>query len=111
MKRTMQVALATAALALVPQLVQAQDTEKSTAVKGGIQVKVWMGKVDGKEAKAGLTVDSAKFVSMGPGMHATTGPAITASPVTPICASSVTRSWAASRSAPRWGWCWRPISA
>lgn len=77
MKRTMQVALATAALALLPQLVQAQATEKSTAVKGGIQMKGWMGKVDGKEAKAGFTVDSAKFVAMGPGMHATTGPAIT----------------------------------
>ena len=78
MKRTMQVALATAALALVPQFVQAQETEKSTAVKGGIQMKGWMGKVDGKEAKAGLTVDSAKFVAMGKdGMHATTGPAIT----------------------------------
>lgn len=78
MKRTMQVALATAVLALIPQLTQAQDSEKSMAVKGGIQVKGWMGKVDGKEAKAGLTVDSAKFVTMGKdGMHATTGPAIT----------------------------------
>jgi len=77
MKRTMQVALATAALALVPQFVQAQDNEKSMAVKGGIQMKGWMGKVDAKEAKAGLTVDSAKFVAMGTGMHATTGPAIT----------------------------------
>lgn len=78
MKRTMQVALATAALALVPQLMQAQEMEKSTAVKGGIQMKGWMGKVDAKEAKAGLTVDSAKFVAMGKdGMHATTGPAIT----------------------------------
>lgn len=77
MKRTMMVALATAALVLVPQDSQAQDNEKSMAVKGGIQMKGWMGKVDAKEAKAGLTVDSAKFVGMGPGMHATTGPAIT----------------------------------
>lgn len=77
MKRTMMVALATATLVLVPQDSQAQDNEKSMAVKGGIQMKGWMGKVDAKEAKAGLTVDSAKFVGMGPGMHATTGPAIT----------------------------------
>jgi hypothetical protein len=76
MKRFMQGA-AVLALALAPQLVHAQDTEKSMAVKGGIQVKGWMGQVDAKEAKAGLTVDSAKFVSMGPGFHATTGPAIT----------------------------------
>lgn len=73
MKRVMLVAAA----ALMPQLVQAQDGEKSLAVKGGIQMKGWMGVVDAKEAKAGLTVDSAKFVSMGSGMHATTGPAIT----------------------------------
>ena len=66
-----------AAAVLMPQLVQAQDGEKSLAVKGGIQMKGWMGVVDAKEAKAGLTVDSAKFVSMGSGMHATTGPAIT----------------------------------
>ena len=78
MKRTMQVALATAALALLPQFGQAQEMEKSTAVKGGIQMKGWKGKVDAKEAKAGLTVDSAKFAAMGKdGMHATTGPAIT----------------------------------
>lgn len=73
MKRVMLVAAAV----LMPQLVQAQDGEKSLAVKGGIQMKGWMGVVDAKEAKAGLTVDSAKFVSMGSGMHATTGPAIT----------------------------------
>lgn len=77
MKRFMQGAAAALALAIVPQLVHAQDNEKSMAVKGGIQMKGWMGVVDAKEAKAGLTVDSAKFVSMGAGMHATTGPAIT----------------------------------
>ena len=77
MKRTMMVALATAALVLVPQDSQAQDSEKSRAVKGGILVKGWMGKVDAKEAKAGLSVDSAKFFSMAKDLHATTGPAIT----------------------------------
>ena len=77
MKRLMQGAAAALALAIVPQLVYAQDNEKSMAVKGGIQMKGWMGVVDAKEAKAGLTVDSAKFVGMGAGMRATTGPAIT----------------------------------
>lgn len=72
-------ARAAGALALVclPQLATAQDNEKTVAVKGGIQVKGWMGKVDDKEAAAGLTVDSAKFFTMGQGLHATTGPAIT----------------------------------
>lgn len=77
MKRLVQGAAAALALAVMPQLLQAQDNEKSMAVKGGIQMKGWMGVVDAKEAKAGLTVDSAKFVGMGGGMRATTGPAIT----------------------------------
>ncbi|MFN5581410.1 hypothetical protein [Gemmatimonas sp.] len=75
MKRFMHGAAAALALALVPQLVHAQD--QSISVKGGIQVKGWMGAVDAKEAKAGMTIDSAKFVTMGPGMHATTGPSST----------------------------------
>jgi len=65
------------AIAAASSVAHAQDNEKSMAVKGGIQMKGWMGVVDAKEAKAGLTVDSAKFVGMGAGMHATTGPAIT----------------------------------
>jgi hypothetical protein len=75
MKRFMPAAAALLALAVVPQLVHAQD--QSISVKGGIQVKGWMGAVDAKEAKAGMTVDSAKFVTMGAGMHATTGPSTT----------------------------------
>lgn len=75
MKRLMQGAATALVLSLVPQLVQAQD--KSISVKGGIQVKGWMGAVDAKEAKAGMTIDSAKFVTMGQGMHATTGPSTT----------------------------------
>ncbi len=63
------------ALVVVPQSVHAQD--QTVAVKGGIQVQGWKGKVDDQEAKAGLTVDSARFVNASGGMHATTGPAIT----------------------------------
>lgn len=78
MKRIMQGATIALALSLAPQLTQAQaQEEKSTAVKGGIQVKGWMGKVDANEAKAGMTPDSAKFFSMAKDLHATTGPAIT----------------------------------
>ncbi|MBY0490274.1 MAG: hypothetical protein K2R93_10580 [Gemmatimonadaceae bacterium] len=61
---------------LAPVAVHAQE-EKVMAVKGGIQVKGWMGKVDANEAKAGMSVDSTKMVSMGKDMHATTGPATT----------------------------------
>lgn len=75
MTRTMFRAIA-AAIVMAPLVAQAQD--QSIAVKGGgIQAPGWMGKVDAKEAAAGLTVDSAKLVTMGPGMHVTTGPAIT----------------------------------
>ena len=75
MKRIIPAALL--ALAAASSVASAQDNEKSIAVKGGIQLKGWMGVVDAKEAKAGLTVDSAKFWGKCKDMHATTGPAIT----------------------------------
>lgn len=74
--RTLHRAAALAALILAPQVLAAQE-DKSVAVKGGIEMPGWKGVVDDKELKAGLTVDSAHFRAMGPGMHATTGPAIT----------------------------------
>lgn len=77
MKRFMPGAVMALTFALIPQLASAQDNEKSIAVKGGIQVKGWMGKVDAKEKAAGLSVDDAKFFAMGKDLHATTGPAIT----------------------------------
>ena len=63
-------------LAFVPAAAHAQG-DPSVGVKGGIKVSGWMGKVDAQEAAAGMTVDSARFVSEGANMHATTGPAIT----------------------------------
>lgn len=64
------------AVALVGASAFAQDA--SLAVKdGGIKVKDWMGKVDAREATAGLALKDQLFVSMGPGMHVTTGPATT----------------------------------
>ncbi len=77
MKRLLQGAAAAFTMALLPQLASAQDNEKSIAVKGGIEVKGWMGKVDDREAKAGLTENDAKFFAMGKDLHATTGPSIT----------------------------------
>jgi hypothetical protein len=54
---------------------QMADASKAV-VGGGIKVPGWMGKVDAGEAKAGLTVESAKFEREGSGIHVTTGPAI-----------------------------------
>jgi hypothetical protein len=44
---------------------------------GGISVKGWTGKVDAREAERGQTVENAKLVEEGKGLHVTTGPAIT----------------------------------
>lgn len=52
--------------------------ETSSKVEGGgVSVPGWKGKVDAGEARRGMTVDNAKFVTMGSGMHVTTGPATT----------------------------------
>jgi hypothetical protein len=68
--------IAVAAVALVGATASAQDA--STAVKdGGIKVKDWAGKVDAREATAGLALKDQLFTSMGPGIHITTGPATT----------------------------------
>ncbi|HXT69726.1 MAG TPA: hypothetical protein VN700_08220 [Vicinamibacterales bacterium] len=67
------------AIALItPNLsAQMQDVGKAVA-GGGIKVAGWQATVDAGEAKAGLTVDSAKFESApGGGIHVVTGPAIT----------------------------------
>ena len=69
--------LAVTAMLLVPALAFAQgDMEKSKAVAGGgIMVKGWMGRIDTKEATAGLTLDAAKLAAEGKDLHVTTGPA------------------------------------
>jgi hypothetical protein len=71
--------LALAALLLAPKLATAQgDTEKSrTVAGGGVSVAGWMGKVDAKEAAAGLKLEDAKFSMMGKDIMVTTGPATT----------------------------------
>jgi hypothetical protein len=82
MRRVSGLAIATAALAataVLPARTRAQGaTETSKAVAGGgISVPGWKGKVDASEARRGMKVEEAKFVTMGSGMHVTTGPAIT----------------------------------
>jgi hypothetical protein len=67
-----------AAMALLAPSVGAQMQDMAKAVAdGGIKVAGWQGVVDAGEAKAGMTVNSAKFVAEGKGFHVTTGPAIT----------------------------------
>lgn len=82
MRRVSGLAFAAAALAAAvafPTTSSAQGgMEASAKVEGGgISVPGWKGKVDASEAKRGMKVEEAKFVTMGPGMHVTTGPAIT----------------------------------
>lgn len=75
------VAGAVLSLAVLAAPAHAQGTpanETSRAVEGGgISVKGWAGAVDANEAKAGMTINNAKFAAEGKGFHVTTGPAST----------------------------------
>src|SRR3954447_7689003 len=55
----------------------AQEGDSKAVASGGISVKGWTGKIDAKEQAAGLTINSAKLVKEGDGLHVTTGPAVT----------------------------------
>jgi hypothetical protein len=70
------VGCALAVIAVAATSASAQDIGKKIE-GGGISVAGWMGKVDAREAAAGLDVNSAKFAKMGDAFHVTTGPAIT----------------------------------
>lgn len=71
--------LLAAALLLAPTFTQAQaDNEKSrTVAGGGISAKGWAGRVDTKEAAAGLKLEDAKLAMNGKDLVVTTGPATT----------------------------------
>ena len=69
--------LAAAIVAVLPQVLAAQGEVSRSVEGGGISVKGWGGKVDANEARNGMTIASAKFFSMGGGIHVTTGPATT----------------------------------
>jgi len=57
---------------------QTNQNENSIGVAGGgISVPGWTGKIDAKEAAAGLTLNSAKLTKDGKALHVTTGPAVT----------------------------------
>ncbi len=55
----------------------AQDGPSTAVSGGGVLVKGWTGKIDAKEAAAGLTLNSAKLADEGKGLRVTTGPAVT----------------------------------
>ena len=80
MRRTYLFAVAILALAVIPiaNFSQAGQNESSrTVAGGGVLVKGWTGKIDPKEAAAGMTLNSAKFTKEGDAFHAVTGPAVT----------------------------------
>jgi hypothetical protein len=54
----------------------AQDTSRAVA-GGGIAAAGWAGRIDAREAAAGMKLENAKFAKMGDGFHVTTGPAVT----------------------------------
>lgn len=73
-------ALAIVAVLLVPSpnFSQGGQMEASRGVAGGgISVPGWTGKIDAKEAEAGMTLNSAKLAKEGDALHVTTGPAVT----------------------------------
>src|SRR4029450_2920642 len=57
--------------------IAAQEGESKGIAGGGVLIKGWTGKIDAKEETAGLTLNSAKLVKEGKGLHVTTGPAVT----------------------------------
>ncbi len=54
----------------------AQDANRKVE-GGGISAPGWMGKIDPKEVANGEKLENAKLATMGPGLHVTTGPAVT----------------------------------
>jgi hypothetical protein len=60
---------------LVAPVANAQDASKAVA-GGGISAPGWMGKIDASEAAKGAKLEDSKLVTMGPGLHVTTGPSV-----------------------------------
>jgi hypothetical protein len=74
MRGSQILAAAIAATLAVPSISAAQDASRAVA-GGGISAPGWMGKVDAREAQGGAKIEDTKLVTMGPGLHVTTGPA------------------------------------
>jgi hypothetical protein len=69
------IAAALVAALVVPAISTAQDASRAVA-GGGIQAAGWMGKIDAREASGGAKLEDSKLVTMGSGLHVTTGPAV-----------------------------------
>lgn len=74
MRRTTRLAAVLTSVLLTPVIAQAQDASRAVA-GGGISAPGWMGKIDANEAANGMKLENSKFVTMGSGLHVTTGPA------------------------------------
>lgn len=80
MRRDFVFVITLLALTLIPIGIFSQTTQMETSrgvAGGGISVPGWTGKIDAKEAEAGLTLNSAKFAKEGDALHFVTGPAVT----------------------------------
>lgn len=69
------IAVALAATLVAPAISAAQDVSRPVA-GGGISAQGWMGKIDANEASRGAKLEDSKLVTMGTGLHVTTGPAV-----------------------------------
>lgn len=54
---------------------QAQDKDPSHKIAGGALPPGWRVRVDDKDAVRGMSANDLKFITMGPGLHVTSGPA------------------------------------
>lgn len=70
-----EITLALIAAVAAPVVVAAQDASRAVA-GGGISAPGWMGKIDAREAQGGAKLEDSKLVTMGAGLHVTTGPAV-----------------------------------
>ena len=69
------IAVALAAALVAPAVSTAQDAARPVA-GGGISAAGWMGKIDASEASKGAKLEDSKLVTMGQGLHVTTGPQV-----------------------------------
>lgn len=61
---------------VVPAISSAQADASRPVAGGGISAPGWMGKIDAREAQNGAKLEDSKLVTMGAGLHVTTGPAV-----------------------------------
>ena len=75
MRCSHRIAVALAAVLVIPAVSAAQDASRPVA-GGGISAAGWMGKIDKSEADKGAKLEDSKLVTMGDGLHVTTGPQV-----------------------------------